>query len=62
LRNPSGSIYAFDGQRRRWVPDLQTFDAYGFKWEQVHHVSGWQLAAIPEGYPLPPRSGPSGSS
>ena len=46
-------VYVFDGRRRRWVPDLDTFLARGYRWDEVKPLSHWQLAAIPEGYPLP---------
>lgn len=52
-RHPSGMIYVFDGRRRRWIPDLETFAAGGYRGDQVQTLSGWQLATIPEGYPVP---------
>ncbi|MDE2994094.1 MAG: hypothetical protein OXU67_09450 [Chloroflexota bacterium] len=53
VRGPFGQIYVYDGRHRRWIRDIATFTARGYRWEEVQQVSGWQLATIPEGYPLP---------
>ena len=53
VRDPFGQIYVYDGRHRRWIRDVATFTSLGYRWEHVQQVSGWQLATIPEGYPLP---------
>lgn len=58
VRDPFGQIYVYDGRHRRWIRDIATFTSRGYRWEHVQQVSGWQLATIPEGYPLPKTAPP----
>jgi hypothetical protein len=38
---------------RRWIPDPATFESLGLDWAAVQVISDQELAAIPEGPPMP---------
>ena len=47
-------IYVIIGGTRRWVPDPQTFEAKGYKWDAVEQISDVELNAIPVGIVIQP--------
>jgi hypothetical protein len=46
-------VYLVEAQRRRWVPDPLTFEAMGFRWEDVQTFSDAEVNWVPLGAPLP---------
>jgi len=53
----SPHIFLLEKGKKRWVKDIPTFKAQGFKWEDVRSVSCYQLRQIPDGLPIPPDAG-----
>ena len=55
----SGSphIYLLEDGAKRWVQDIPTFTAQGYRWDDVEFVSCPDLAAVPDGPPIPPDAG-----
>jgi hypothetical protein len=53
----SPHIYLLDDGAKRWVKDIPTFQAQGFRWEDVEFVGCADLAAVPDGPPIPPDAG-----
>jgi hypothetical protein len=49
---PQPNIYVMEDGKRRWITDPATFDAHGFRWEDVRHLSEVEINAIPLGAPL----------
>jgi hypothetical protein len=45
-------VYVMTGCQRHWIPDPDTFNAHGYNWSAIQHVSDVDLTAIPEGAPL----------
>ncbi|MDW8269559.1 MAG: hypothetical protein RMN24_10380 [Anaerolineae bacterium] len=54
----SPHIYQLAGSEKRWIKDIPTFEAQGFRWDDVHKVDCADLRAIPDGLPIPPDAGP----
>ena len=54
----SPHIYLLEAGAKRWVKDIPTFTAQGYRWDDVHIVSCPNLAAVPDGRPIPPDAGP----
>jgi hypothetical protein len=56
----SGSphIYLLSGSEKRWIKDIPTFEAQGFRWDDVQKVECSDLRAVPDGLPIPPDAGP----
>ncbi len=50
---PSPAVYVMENGARRWIPDPQTFDARGYDWAAVRHLSEPEINSIPLGQPLP---------
>jgi hypothetical protein len=50
----SPAIYLIEGGQRRWIPDPTTFEAMGFRWENVQTLPDVAVNQIPLGPPLPP--------
>jgi surface antigen len=46
-------VYVVENGWRRWVPDAETFNARGYRWEDVRVIRPDQIARIPQGQPLP---------
>jgi CHAT domain len=46
-------IYVMQEGQKRWIPDPETFDAYGFDWGRVQVRLARALDAIPTSSPLP---------
>lgn len=53
IKASGNAVYVISIGRRRLIPDTTTFDALGYKWDQVKQVSDEQLNAIPQMNPLP---------
>jgi hypothetical protein len=52
IEAPDGELYALQNGLKRNVPDLATFEAYGFAGEDVVPASDAYLATVPTGHPL----------
>jgi len=53
----SPHIYRLEGERKRWIKDIATFEAEGHVWEDVQFVTCEELRAIPDGPPIPEDAG-----
>lgn len=54
----SPHIYLLEAGQKRWVKDIPTFEAQGYRWSDVvTWVSCGDLALIPDGETIPPGSG-----
>jgi hypothetical protein len=42
-------VWLLDGRQRRWIADLATFSARGYRWEQVEIIAPAILNAVPVG-------------
>jgi hypothetical protein len=51
-------IYLLDGGEKRWIDTLETFEARGYSWQDVHVVRCADLGSIPDGTPIPADAGP----
>lgn len=54
----SPHIYALEDGQKRWIRDIPTFEAEGYRWSDVHHLACDDLRAVPDGPPIPPDAGP----
>ena len=54
----SPHVYVLEGETKRWIRDIDTFVAEGYKWEDVQIVSCKTLRDLPDGETIPPDSGP----
>ncbi|HRX03409.1 MAG TPA: hypothetical protein P5148_09710, partial [Anaerolineae bacterium] len=54
----SPHIYLLDNGEKRWIKDIPTFETQGFRWNDVIYVNCDDLAAVPDGVPIPPEAGP----
>jgi hypothetical protein len=53
IKGPGKPVYLLTGRTRHWIPNSQTFEAMGYRWEDVTEI-GWQeLLAYSVGEPLP---------
>lgn len=55
----SPHIYRLEEGEKRWIRDIDTFEAEGHIWEDVRFVSCDYLRGLPDGETIPPDSGPS---
>lgn len=53
----SPHIYRLEDGTKRWIKDIPTFDAQGYRWNDVTYVSCDDLRAVPDGPPIPPDAG-----
>ncbi len=53
----SPHIYRLEDQQKRWIKDLETFEAEGHTWEDVRTVSCDYLRGLPDGPPIPEDAG-----
>lgn len=53
----SPHIYLLDGGEKRWIEDIETFNARGYVWDDVSFVPCTDLAAVPDGTPIPADAG-----
>jgi len=54
----SPHIYRLENDVKRWIVNIETFEAEGHVWEDVRFVSCEYLRSIPNGETIPPGSGP----
>jgi hypothetical protein len=54
----SPHIYRIENQEKRWIRDIDTFEAEGHVWEDVRHVSCDYLRGLPDGPSIPEDAGP----
>jgi hypothetical protein len=55
----SAHIYALEDGHKRWIRDIDTFQAEGFVWQDVKFVGCSDLRRLPTGVPIPPDAGSS---
>ena len=53
----SPHVYRLEDGERRWIKDIDTFQAEGHVWEEINYRTCADLAAIPLGPPIPPDAG-----
>jgi hypothetical protein len=54
----SPHIYRLEGEAKRWIVDIEAFEAEGYVWEDVRFVSCSYLRNLPDGETIPPEQGP----
>jgi len=55
----SPHIYLLERGQKRWVKDIPTFEAQGYRWNDVaQYVTCEDLRSVPDGETIPPGSGP----
>lgn len=54
----SPHIYRVENQEKRWIRDIDTFEAEGHVWEDVRMVTCEYLRSLPDGAPIPEDAGP----
>ena len=53
----SPHVYLLERGKKRWIKDIPTFEAQGFRWSDVREVPCADLRRIPDGPPIPPTAG-----
>jgi hypothetical protein len=53
----SPHIYRLENQEKRWIRDIETFEAEGHVWEDVRFVGCQYLRDLPDGPPIPEDAG-----
>lgn len=53
----SPHIYLLEDGEKRWVQNIATFEAQGYRWNDVSFVSCDDLRAVPAGQSIPPDAG-----
>jgi len=56
--NASPHIYRVEGEKKRWIVDIEAFEAAGHVWEDVQFVSCATIRSLPNGETIPPGHGP----
>jgi hypothetical protein len=54
----SPHIYRLEGEEKRWIVDIEAFEAEGYVWEDVRFVSCSYLRSLPDGETIPPDHSP----
>jgi hypothetical protein len=54
----SPHIYLLEDGTKRWVRDIPTFEAQGYRWNDVQYIFCDDLRAVPDGETIPPGAGP----
>jgi hypothetical protein len=54
----SPHIYRVEGEKKRWIVDIEAFEAAGHVWEDVQFVSCTTIRSLPNGETIPPGHGP----
>ena len=54
----SPHIYRVENQVKRWIKDIDTFEAEGHVWDDVRTVTCDYLRSLPNGVPIPEDAGP----
>jgi hypothetical protein len=55
--NGSPHIYRVEGEKKRWIVDIEAFEAAGHVWEDVEFVSCAYIRSLPNGETIPPGHG-----
>lgn len=53
----SPHIYLLEQGQKRWIDTIETFEARGYEWRDVHFVSCPVLRQVPDGETIPPNVG-----
>jgi hypothetical protein len=56
--NQSPHVYLLEDGEKRWVEDIETFEAQGYQWRDVRIVTCENLQVVPDGVPIPEEAGP----
>jgi hypothetical protein len=54
----SPHIYLLEDGEKRWIRDIPTFEAQGYRWNDVQYVVCNDLRVVPDGETIPPGAGP----
>lgn len=55
----SPHIYLLEGGQKHWIKDIPTFEAQGYRWDDLNQwISCDELRSVPDGVPIPPDAGP----
>jgi hypothetical protein len=54
----SAHIYLLQDGQKRWVKDIPTFEAEGYRWGDVQFIRCDDLRLVPDGETIPPGAGP----
>ena len=54
----SPHIYLLEDAHKRWIKDIPTFEARGYRWNDVQYVTCEDLRLVPDGETIPPGAGP----
>ena len=54
----SPHIYLLEGNQKRWIRDIPTFEGQGYRWSDLSFVPCPDLRLVPDGETIPPGSGP----
>jgi hypothetical protein len=54
----SPHIYLLENGQKRWIKDIPTFEAEGYRWSDVQYVTCHDLRLVPDGETIPPGAGP----
>ena len=54
----SPHVYALEDGQKRWVKDIETFEAMGMVWQDIRFYNCAYLRQLPDGVPIPPDAGP----
>ena len=49
------AIYVIQRGTKHHIPDADTFNAHGFRWDQVRDVNEYTFNSVPMGRPIPRR-------
>ena len=53
----SPHVYRLENGEKRWIKDIDTFEAEGHVWDDVRFVSCQYLRDLPDGAPIPENAG-----
>jgi hypothetical protein len=53
VKGSGPNVYLLQRGVRRWIPDPETFEAIGLRWESIQLLPDAELQLIPEGPPIP---------
>jgi hypothetical protein len=56
IKGSSPYIYLIENGVRRLIPDMETFNAMGFNWNNIINIDDQRLVSIPIGIPIPKKS------
>lgn len=53
VKGSDPKIYLLQNGVRRWIPDPETFEALGYRWNSIYQISDTALNQVPQGQPIP---------